>query len=280
MTRTAGCRAAILLYHRVADDIRDPFELCVRPDVFSRQMEHLQQRYRVMTLADVCAGLRSNVLPDRAVAITFDDGYLDNLVTASPRLLSSGVPATFFLTTCGLDTPCEYWWDTLANAEDVTTAEARDFHLRTVRAPWHQRARLLAERAERWPPSKGGPRPMTSSEALDLASRPGHDVGSHTVNHLSLPDQDADVARAELQNSRAALQSLLNRTITALAYPFGAVDSGVRSTANDAGFTCGVTVRAALALESDDMLLLPRFTAPATVEGLSRLLSDAFESPG
>ena len=47
------------------------------------------------------------------MALTFDDGYEDNLRIAGPLLQRYGAPATFFLTTAGLIGPAEYWWDTL-----------------------------------------------------------------------------------------------------------------------------------------------------------------------
>ena len=51
------------------------------------------------------------------MAVTLDDGYLDNFTTASPILTAAGVPATFFVTgeqlAGGADRDFEYWWDTL-----------------------------------------------------------------------------------------------------------------------------------------------------------------------
>jgi peptidoglycan/xylan/chitin deacetylase (PgdA/CDA1 family) len=58
--------------------------------------------------------LEGGTLPDKAVAITFDDGYADNLHEASPRLASAGVPATLFLATGFVGQRHEYWWDELA----------------------------------------------------------------------------------------------------------------------------------------------------------------------
>ena len=53
-------------------------------------------------------------LPTDAVAVTFDDGYVDNLKFAKPRLESAGVPATVFVTTGQIGRAGEFWWDELA----------------------------------------------------------------------------------------------------------------------------------------------------------------------
>jgi peptidoglycan/xylan/chitin deacetylase (PgdA/CDA1 family) len=60
------------------------------------------------------ARLRSRDLPRDAVALTFDDGYSDNLCQAKPILEAAGVPATVFLTTGRIGTGKEFWWDELA----------------------------------------------------------------------------------------------------------------------------------------------------------------------
>jgi peptidoglycan/xylan/chitin deacetylase (PgdA/CDA1 family) len=60
------------------------------------------------------ARLRSCDLPRDAVALTFDDGYSDNLRQAKPILEAAGVPATVFLTTDRIGTGKEFWWDELA----------------------------------------------------------------------------------------------------------------------------------------------------------------------
>jgi peptidoglycan/xylan/chitin deacetylase (PgdA/CDA1 family) len=54
-------------------------------------------------------------LPANAVAVTFDDGYCDNLYNAKPLLVAAGVPATVFLATGFIGRSREYWWDELAS---------------------------------------------------------------------------------------------------------------------------------------------------------------------
>ncbi|HEY1386768.1 MAG TPA: polysaccharide deacetylase family protein [Dongiaceae bacterium] len=60
------------------------------------------------------AKLEDGTLPSHAVAVTFDDGYLDNLTHAKPLLDQAGVPATIFLATGQLGQDREFWWDELA----------------------------------------------------------------------------------------------------------------------------------------------------------------------
>lgn len=275
-TGGAGRRAAILLYHRVAEEARDPFQLCVTPNEFDRQMRHLAGLYRVLTLAELQTCVDIADLSEPGVAVTFDDGYLDNLTTASPILLDHGIPATFFLTTRGLDAPREYWWDTMARSEDLRTDESRGFHQRVMHSSLSERDSLLGSRARTWSAGRSDARPMVEREVMDLASRPGHDVGAHTVNHLYLPRQDASVISQELLESRRRLESMLRRPIQALAYPFGGVDHTVRQVAEHSGFACAVTVESRLVREGDDPLLLPRVTVPPGVRDFERFLQDKF----
>ncbi len=89
----------ILLYHRIADAAPDPFGLCVPPSLFRQHMEHIRRTCEPLTLPAFAAAIASRSLPERAVAITFDDGYVDNLTKAAPILASLNLPATFFVTT-------------------------------------------------------------------------------------------------------------------------------------------------------------------------------------
>jgi peptidoglycan/xylan/chitin deacetylase (PgdA/CDA1 family) len=65
-------------------------------------------------MSEFVSRLERGTLPDKAVAVTFDDGYVDNLREASPRLASARVPATLFLATGFVGQRYEYWWDELA----------------------------------------------------------------------------------------------------------------------------------------------------------------------
>lgn len=101
----------ILLYHRVAETAIDPWGNAVSPHHFEQQLDVLHRLRQPLPLADFVRGLSAATLPDNAVSVTFDDGYLDNLSAAKPCLAAADVPATVFLATGYLDQAGEFWWD-------------------------------------------------------------------------------------------------------------------------------------------------------------------------
>lgn len=104
-------KALILLYHRVANVDSDPWNLCVSPRHFAQHLEVLRQDFRPMPLQQLVQSLRQGKLPRRAIAITFDDGYADNLYNAKPFLERYDIPATVFVTTGQIGCEREFWWD-------------------------------------------------------------------------------------------------------------------------------------------------------------------------
>ncbi len=104
----------ILMYHRIADDPVDHWRLAVSPARFEQQLDVLRRTRHPLPLTDFVRGLMAGSLPPNAVALTFDDGYVDNLVAGKPRLAAADVPATVFLTTGFVDRPDGFWWDELA----------------------------------------------------------------------------------------------------------------------------------------------------------------------
>jgi peptidoglycan/xylan/chitin deacetylase (PgdA/CDA1 family) len=108
-----GGRALILLYHRIDAPATDPWHLAVSPERFAEQLELLHSRYRPMPLAELVDGLTRRRLPPRAVAVTFDDGYADNLLNGLPLLARHAVPATVYVTAGSLDARREFWWKQL-----------------------------------------------------------------------------------------------------------------------------------------------------------------------
>jgi peptidoglycan/xylan/chitin deacetylase (PgdA/CDA1 family) len=103
----------ILLYHRVTTLETDPQLLAVTPENFAAHLDILREIATPISLADLIRATRASTAPKSAVAITFDDGYADNLDLASPLLHARDIPATVFVATAGCDNACEFFWDDL-----------------------------------------------------------------------------------------------------------------------------------------------------------------------
>ncbi len=106
-------RALILLYHRVVDLPSDPHLLAVTPAHFAEHLEVIRRWGRPMRLVDLCQSVAAGHIPHRAVVVTLDDGYVDNLTHATPLLEGAGVPATVFVTSGFVGRRREFWWDDL-----------------------------------------------------------------------------------------------------------------------------------------------------------------------
>jgi peptidoglycan/xylan/chitin deacetylase (PgdA/CDA1 family) len=124
--RPASNFPVILMYHRVARLEHDPWDLAVDPKRFDAQMAWLASERHVLPLHDFVDLLRAGNLPDDSAAITFDDGYLDNLTSALPTLRRYGLNATLFVVGDAIGSSDGFWWDELARLilENTTKLDA------------------------------------------------------------------------------------------------------------------------------------------------------------
>jgi peptidoglycan/xylan/chitin deacetylase (PgdA/CDA1 family) len=281
-------QGAILLYHRVSESDTDVHGLAVRAEEFRAQVAHLRDCYRPMPLDELVAATREGSIPAGAVALTFDDGYVDNFSAASPILQELGVPATFFVTTDRLGDVHEFWWDTLerilisppsdlpnelrVDLPDGICALPTGTGQQRLAAHWTIYHAIVASPADlrdqvidglrRWSglgvtfPSAH--RRMTSGEIVALSHRPGHTIGAHSARHLMLPPQPIAVQRREVEESKIVLETLIARPVTAFAYPFGAVNSATAELVRVAGFDVAVTCQSAPLTAGAELLRLPR----------------------
>ena len=104
----------ILMYHRIADELLDHWCLAVSPAHFEEQLDVLRRTRRPMPLSKFVFDFMAGTLAHDAVALTFDDGYVDNLFAAKPRLAVADVPASVFLATGYVGGAERFWWDELA----------------------------------------------------------------------------------------------------------------------------------------------------------------------
>jgi peptidoglycan/xylan/chitin deacetylase (PgdA/CDA1 family) len=80
---------------------------------FAEHLDVMRKHFHPISVSALADALRTKRVPDRAVAVTFDDGYADNLYAATPLLERLEIPATVFVISGYVDASKEYWWDEL-----------------------------------------------------------------------------------------------------------------------------------------------------------------------
>ncbi len=103
----------ILMYHRIAAPETDAWHLAVSPENFEQQLKVLQKNYKVVSLQALYKQYFLRPFQKKCIAITFDDGYLDNFLVAGPLLEKYKMPATFFVTSKNIGSERYFWWDEL-----------------------------------------------------------------------------------------------------------------------------------------------------------------------
>ncbi|WP_347160185.1 polysaccharide deacetylase family protein [Pontibacter chitinilyticus] len=106
-------QALVLMYHRVAMPASDIWGIAVSPENFEQHLQVLQKTKKVIPVKQLVEDIRNGYVRKNSVAITFDDGYVDNFTVAKPLLEKYKLPATFFITSGNLGQQAEFWWDEL-----------------------------------------------------------------------------------------------------------------------------------------------------------------------
>ena len=125
-------RLSVLIFHRVLLQPDPIFPGEVDAASFDAICRWMKSWCNVLPLDLASRQLQNRTLPERAVAITFDDGYADNRTQAQPILARHGLPATFFIATDFLDGG-RMWNDTVI--ESVRLCRAAHIDLRSIAKP-------------------------------------------------------------------------------------------------------------------------------------------------
>ena len=278
--------ANILRYHSASGpaDYRSP-TIAVAPDLFDAQVAYIARNYTVLTLDRLKDCLAADDLPRNAVAITFDDGYMDNFKNALPALRRHNLTATFFVTAGPVLGQGAFWVGWLSRAAATAGETVRDNAggwaglkrpaaaadvfaalARRVDAASGDRRAEIFDTLERlfphMPPLSAPSDFMMHPAELEHLLEAKMTVGAHTVTHRVLAGAPRTEALDELVGSRRSLEAALGTRIDHLAYPNGHVKANVDcqsiELAAEAGFATAGTSRRGVATPAANLLDLPR----------------------
>lgn len=171
----------VLTYHAIGTGRRPLF---VEPELLREQLDTVvDSGAAVLTVSELADALRARRMPERAVALTFDDGAESVVTEAAPLLLERKLRATVFCVAGHLG-----GWSDWASGRACV-----------------ERFRLAS-----------------ASDLAELA-RAGFEIGSHGVAHAPLGRAEPALARREVVESKTMLEQALGAPVRAFAYPYGSV---------------------------------------------------------
>lgn len=311
--RLRGDGWTILMYHRIVNDLADaPFGLgmCVRRTHFASQIAYLRRHFNVLSLREGIERLeRGDPLPPRAVSVTFDDGYLDNMELAMPILEAHQIPYTVYVPTGGLEEGAPLWFDRVrASLGSTSQAEVDTARIglpgpegRLSLSKWQRHATVrqvldrlwglpigqlleAVARIERLYGTTQDPRMlaprMCAAQVRAMHGR-GAEIGAHTVHHPNLALMSPAEAEAEMRAGREALEDLCQAPVDGFAYPGGKMRAPTVAAARAVGFRHAVTTVMGINDTRSDVLQLRRVGMPDTaVSDFKRALGSAMRRQG
>jgi peptidoglycan/xylan/chitin deacetylase (PgdA/CDA1 family) len=301
--------AVILRYHSVCEHAHSTLSyidpgLSVPLEAFDHQMKFLRERYVPVSLEDVvdavCGG---RPLPNRAVAVTFDDGYRDNHQYAFPILRKHGIAGAFYITAGCVNMGEPLWTSRLryyftatqqsslalsqpeARRLDLTSPAARNasfaYTIATIKSVGKTRGGELFRDVEaKLAVTDLAPLSncmMTWSEIEEMG-KGGQTIGAHTLTHPNLPGLPPEEAEAEIAGSKSLIEEKIRVPVLHFAYPNGRgvshFSDPVREMVKKAGFLSSVTSIDGPVYRDDDPFTLQRLGVYRKHANLSRFALD------
>lgn len=271
--KRARGKLTVVTFHRVLpEQLRQQYPypgICVTPEELRWFCSFFQKYFTIGPLTHLHERWLQGEPTDRPLlAITFDDGQLDNLQYGLPVLDEFGYQATFYIPVAGVDQATILWHDRmgycalaarnqgenamqktlgLAGKYGIPTSLSASFENHLVehakRIPSDKRLELVAaieEMLKSQPPEWG--RLMTWDEIRAMHTQ-GHEIGSHSMTHTLMPQCNDNELHYEMTASRKRLEAELSSEIHSFCYPNGDFDARSVAAAREAGYRNAVTTR-------------------------------------
>ena len=289
-------RLLILAYHGIALDDEHIWNdgLYMSVAQFERRLAMLKAtNCTVLPLADAVEGLYRGTLPDRAVVLTFDDGYYDFGVRAWPVLRAYGYPATVYLTTArvehnlpnvGLFASYALWRarDRVLDGDGIyglsgryrlETPEQRERVVRLINDGLLNSTDYAKDAVVETLVRRLGldydallrQRMLTLLRPEEVAglAREGVDFQLHTHAHCTPPRVEDFIA--DIVKNRDRIETFTGKRPRHFCYPSGNYRSDYFTALQAQGVVSATTCDPGIAARNSDPLMLPRFIDTGTV---------------
>jgi peptidoglycan/xylan/chitin deacetylase (PgdA/CDA1 family) len=307
-------RKMIIMYHGVTE--KNYTSITPRHLIsvdFKMHLSHLKKNYDIVTLKQIFELHRNSTVPKKhTIAITFDDGYVNNFKTALPILESFKIPATFFISAICTDDEHYILWSDLIDIIRTKTSEnylefnghkfyktgkygiynadlnisgfdyiknlaptERDVLLKDLIVKYNV-AKMLGDISEECY------KLINKEQLKKFAASPFVEIGSHGYSHLNLANIPFNIAEDELKKSKQKIEAVIEKEVVSMAYPDGNYNDVIKSTSLKSGYKNLLAVNYLLPDDAGDKTILPRIgiSNTTTFEANMLLLSRGFDKVG
>lgn len=280
----------ILNYHGV---LPEPFARInnrhVSTTQFARDLEYYRKHFRILSLREAFhQDLVSND-PRPWLAVTFDDGFVNNLRYALPILTKFDVPATIFVLSATIKNEHFVNW---ADLIDVLARRTESKKIRFLNKVYHVKSghfvssenenQTLVETIKNAGPERCSDlnelmnvlwsdnelirrygehfKLMNLKELRECCSSPLIEIGSHSKMHYNLGRMSDTVAHLDILESKTEIEAALQTPIESLAYPDGDYSARTKDIAESIGYIRQLAVTYRLQEDQGDKRILRRFS--------------------
>ncbi len=224
----------VLMYHHVNNHEGDM--VTVTPETFELQMQYLNKAgYRTLNTDELLSYIKGDLqLKEKAVMITFDDGWLDNYIYAYPLLKKYDIKATIFIVGNWIEEASKTRWSSNKSV------------------PTHEESVSLIG-------NKQGAAIVLNWELIREMRESGLvEFYSHAKNHVKCHLLSKDDLSDELRESKNIIETQLGGECIALCWPFGRYNDGAIKTAKATGYRALFTTDHGVATERSDPFAIQR----------------------
>jgi peptidoglycan/xylan/chitin deacetylase (PgdA/CDA1 family) len=276
----------VFCYHGVIERKSDRLERNLQLLSDFRAHVRFLRRFRVLSLTELVAELSAKTKQNKpAAAITFDDGFANNLLAAE-ILAAYHLPWTLFITTGAVGRENSIWTvelsllllqgeaerlEVLDKSWPLTSRDEREAAFQSIRYPLKAmpadlRRRTMDSIRQQFPQGenrrlleKFPSLQMLSWEEVRQLAGAEVEIGSHGVNHeIHNQAQPETIRRFELVQSRLELERQLDRSCTFFAFPNGDCTADSSDDVQAAGYRLAFTTQAGTVLPGANPYMLPR----------------------
>ena len=233
----------ILYYHRVIEDKDFEYDmgpnihLCVKKSEFELQMAYIAHNYDLISLDDL---YKNNFKCEKfSVAVTFDDGYKDNLEVAYPILKKYNIPSTIYIVSRNIISKPWAWWielwnflsknksfkndDKLINIEKINDKKKYFFNLKKKikKLNYAEQISFFNKLTSTITRENHDDIYLNLDDLKKIKNKKLITLGCHTHDHLCFSYLEKKEIEKQINMCKEIIEQKLNIPVEHFAYPYG-----------------------------------------------------------